>query len=175
MFFLFLYVIGRYDDILVGESRAKWMEVANSGGFLGEYRHTLDAKNRLIVPAKFRELLSNTFYVTRGLDGCLAGYTAESWRDQMAQLAKLPSTNRKVRQYVRSITSKAQECKLDSQGRLQLPQFLVDLAGIEKTCVIVGVSDHFEIWSEERWISFDEEAGDVFEDDAESMTEFLQV
>ena len=151
------------------------MKVENGVVFLGEYRHSLDAKKRLIVPARFRELLSDTFYITRGLDGCLAGYTQESWNEQMAQLAKLPSTSRKARQYVRSITSKAMECRLDSQGRLQLPQYLIELAGIEKACVIVGVSDHFEIWSEERWTSFDEEAGDVFEEDAESMTEFLQI
>lgn len=149
------------------------MEVGRKASFLGEYRHNLDAKNRLIIPAKFRDSLGDTFYVTRGLDGCLAAYTSESWEEQIAQLAKLPSTNKKARQYVRSITSKAQESTLDSQGRLQLPQYLVELAGIEKACVIVGVSDHFEIWSEAGWKSFEDEADDSFEDDAEMLTEFL--
>lgn len=142
--------------------------------FLGEYRHNLDAKNRLIIPARFRDALSDTFYVTRGLDGCLAVYNSDAWQKKMAQLAKLPHTKREVRLYIRSITSKAVESELDSQGRLQLPQFLVDIAGIEKPCVIVGCSDYFEIWSEERWNSFDAEADDSFEANAEAMTDFLE-
>lgn len=142
--------------------------------FLGEYRHNLDAKNRLIIPARFRSALSDTFYVTRGLDGCLAVYNSDTWQARMAELAKLPRTSHKARQYVRSITSKAVESQLDNQGRLQLPSFLVEIAGIQKACVIVGVSDYFEIWSEDRWNSFDEEAGASFEDDAEELTAFLR-
>lgn len=155
------------------ESGAKWMEVGNEVSFYGEYRHCIDAKKRLIIPAKFRDSLSDTFYVTKGLDGCLAVYTEESWKEKISQLSKLPATNRKARQYMRSITSKAQECTLDNQGRLQLPQFQIDLAGIEKACVIIGVTDYFEIWSEERWKSYDDEASDSFEDDAEELTPFL--
>lgn len=164
---------GGENGIIVAESRAKWMEVGKTASFLGEYRHSLDAKKRLIIPAKFRESLSDTFYVTRGLDGCLACYTNDSWAEQIEQLSRLPSTNRKARQYVRSITSKAQESTLDNQGRLQLPQYLIELAGIEKACVIVGVSDHFEIWSEERWKNIEDEADASFEDDAELLTGFL--
>lgn len=165
--------MGSWNGILVVESRAKWMEVGKKASFLGEYRHSIDAKNRLIIPARFRDSLSDTFYVTRGLDGCLSVYTSDGWQEQLDQLAKLPMTNKRARQYVRSITSKAQESTLDSQGRLQLPQFLIAIAGIEKACVIVGVSDHFEIWSEEKWNSFEDEADESFEDDAEMLTEFL--
>ena len=150
------------------------MKVGRKASFLGEYRHCLDAKNRLIIPAKFRDSLSETFYVTKGLDGCLAVYTQESWDDQIAQLSKLPRTNLKARRYIRSITSQAIEGSLDSQGRLQLPQYLIDGAGIEKACVIVGVSDYFEIWSEENWDKQNAEASASFEEDAEELTQFLE-
>ena len=86
----------------------------------------------------------------------------------------MPQTNRKARQYIRSITSKAQESSLDSQGRLQLPQYLIDIAEIEKECVIVGISDYFEIWSLAKWDAFDQEAADDFESDAEDLTEYLK-
>lgn len=142
--------------------------------FLGEYRHSLDAKNRLIMPAKFRNLLSETFYVTKGLDGCLAVYREDTWQEKMADLQKLPTTNKKVRQYIRAITSKATDVSLDSQGRLTLPPFLLELAGIEKKCVIVGVSNYLEIWNEETWDAFDEEADASFEEDAEELTQFLR-
>ena len=162
------------NGIIVAESGAKWMKVGDKSSFLGEYRHNIDSKKRLIIPAKFRDSLSTTFYVTKGLDGCLAVYTEESWAQQVEQLSKLPQTSRKARQYIRSITSKAQESTLDNQGRLQLPQYLIDIAGIEKECVIVGVSDYFEIWSEQKWSEFDETAADEFESDAEELTEYLK-
>ncbi|MCH4015185.1 MAG: division/cell wall cluster transcriptional repressor MraZ [Solobacterium sp.] len=159
------------------QSGTEWHKVEGKEvktAFLGEYRHNLDAKNRLIIPARFREALSPAFYVTRGLDGCLAVYNSDAWQAKMAELAKLPHTKREVRLYIRSITSKAVESELDGQGRLQLPQFLVDIAGIDKPCVIVGCSDYFEIWSEQRWDSFDSEADDSFEANAEAMTELLE-
>ena len=98
------------------------MKVGDKASFLGEYRHNIDAKNRLIIPAKFRDSLSSTFYVTKGLDGCLAVYTEESWAQQVEQLSKLPQTNRKARQYLRIITSKSQESSLDSKVILQINQ-----------------------------------------------------
>ncbi len=149
------------------------MEVEGNASFYGEYRHTIDAKKRLIIPSKFRDSLSDTFYVTKGFDGCLAVYTADSFQKQIQELQQLPRTSIKARQYIRSITSKAADCSLDAQGRLQLPQYLIDIAEIQKQVVIVGVSDYFEIWSEEKWDSFDEQAADSFEENAEEMTGFL--
>lgn len=142
--------------------------------FMGEYRHSLDAKNRIIIPAKFREELGNTFIVTKGLDGCLTIYTETEWQKVIEQLEKLPTTKKEVRQYIRYLTSKASECEIDGQGRIQLPQVLVTFADMKKKCVVVGAADHVEIWSEERWNAFDEEAGESFEAIAESLTEYLR-
>ena len=142
--------------------------------FMGEYRHSLDAKNRMIIPAKFREELGNTFVVTKGLDGCLTVYTSSQWAKIIEQLEKLPTTKKEARQYVRYLTSKASECELDGQGRIQLPQVLVAAADIKKKCVVVGAADHVEIWSEERWNAYEEEAAESFESIAETLTEYLQ-
>ena len=142
--------------------------------FIGQYRHNLDAKNRIIVPARFRDGLGEEFVVTKGLDGCLSIFTADKWTEMIGRLARIPATKREARQYLRSLTSKAVECSLDNQGRIQLPQFLIATANIKKSCVIVGVADHVEIWPEETWDSYDEEASESFETVAESLTEFLQ-
>ena len=142
--------------------------------FMGEYRHSLDAKNRLIIPARFRDELGDTFVVTRGFDGCLTVYTEDQWKKIVAQLEQLPVTKSEVRKYIRSLLSKAQECEFDSQGRIQLPQSLVGVADITKKCVIIGAADHLEIWSEERWDAYDETSDETFEADAETLTEFLK-
>ena len=142
--------------------------------FIGQYRHNLDAKNRIIVPARFRDGLGEELVVTKGLDGCLSIFTADKWTEMIGRLERIPATKREARQYLRSLTSKAVECSLDNQGRIQLPQFLIATANIKKSCVIVGVADHVEIWPEETWDTYDEEASESFETVAESLTEFLQ-
>ena len=142
--------------------------------FMGEYRHSLDTKNRLIIPAKFRDGLGESFVVTKGNDGCLAVYTQDKWEGMIARLARIPSTKKEARLYMRSLTSKAVECSLDSQGRIQLPQFLIKTAEIVKSCMVIGVADHIEIWPEEKWEVYSEEADAAFETVGEDLTEFLQ-
>ena len=142
--------------------------------FMGEYRHRLDAKNRMIIPAKFREELGDTFVVTKGLDGCLTVYTQEHWSKIVTELEQLPSTKADARKYIRSLMSKAQECEFDSQGRIQLPQVLVASAEIEKNCAVIGAADHVEIWAEDKWEAYEEAASDSFEAIAESLTEFMR-
>lgn len=142
--------------------------------FMGEYRHNLDSKNRLIVPSKFRDQLSSTVYVTEWMDGCLAAYGETQWNEMVEKLNRLPKTNKAARMYVRRITGKADVCPIDPQGRILLPQFLIRDTGIAKACVVVGVSDHFEIWPAERYDEYDDETDENLEDLAESLTEYLQ-
>ncbi len=141
--------------------------------FMGEFRHSLDAKNRLIIPARMREDLGDSFVVTSGLDGCLTVYTMEHWERIIEGLSRLPSTKREARQYIRHITSKATECSFDSQGRIQLPQNLVTAAGIMKKCAVIGAADHVEIWAEEKWDTYDAEIAASFEEAAENLTEYI--
>ena len=141
--------------------------------FMGEYRHNIDAKGRMIIPARFRDELGNRFVVTRGLDGCLRTYTVAQLDAVFEQLKRLPSTKRETRMYIHMLTSKASECELDSQGRILLSAALITESGIEKECVVVGVADHVEIWAKERWDNYYDEASASFEDVAEQLTEFL--
>lgn len=160
---------------MVVESGAKWKKVGDSIMFMGEYRHTLDAKGRIIIPAKFRDELKDNFVVTRGLDGCLTIYTQEQWECVFEQLKRLPNTKKETRMYIHMITSKATECIPDSQGRINLPNTLIEEAKIDKECVIVGVADHVEIWAKDRWENYYDEASSSFEDIAEQLTDFLTV
>lgn len=142
--------------------------------FMGEYRHSLDAKNRLIIPSRFREELGDTFVVTRYLDGCLTVYTEAQWKKITDQLSAIPMTNKAGRQFSRIFLSMAVECEPDGQGRIQLPQALIKAADITKKCAVIGTGDHVEIWSEERWDSYNDISDDSFEEAAETLTEFLR-
>ncbi len=142
--------------------------------FIGEYVHTLDSKNRIIMPSKFREDLGDSFIVTKGLDGCLTVYKMEQWKTLLEKLEQLPNTKKEARLYIRGLTAKATECLCDTQGRIQLPSFLVKEADLLKQCVFVGVADHVELWSKERWDAYYEDASATFDDIAESLTEFLK-
>lgn len=139
---------------------------------LGEYKHSIDTKGRLIIPAKFREDLGERFIVTRGLDGCLFGYPMEEWTALKEKLKQLPLVKKESRAFTRFFYSAATECELDKQGRINIPQPLRTHAGLEKNCYVIGVSDRFEIWSEERWDEFSQEAGESFDEIAENMIDF---
>lgn len=141
--------------------------------FMGEYAHNIDKKGRIIIPAKFREELGMKVIITRGLDGCLNGYTKDQWEVIYEQLLKLPSTKKDARMFVRMMTSKAAECEIDNQGRVLLPSSLISLASIQKECMIIGAANHIEIWAKETWTSVDEEANESFEDIAENLTDFM--
>lgn len=119
--------------------------------FMGEYRHTVDPKGRLIVPSKFRELLGAEFVVTRGLDGCLFVYPMDSWEAYVADLKKLPLTDKNARLFMRFIVAGATTCELDKQGRILLPATLREFAGLEKDVVLVGVLTKIEIWDKDRY------------------------
>ncbi len=141
--------------------------------FMGEFAHSIDKKGRMIIPAKFREELGMKVIITRGLDGCLNGYTKDQWDKIYEQLLQLPTTKKDARMFVRMMTSKAAECEIDAQGRVLLPAGLIALANITKECMIIGAANHFEVWAKDRWEQVDEEASASFEDIAESLSEFI--
>jgi len=157
---------------MVVESGTKCHKVVNLM-FMGEYAHQLDNKGRLIIPAKFRELLGDKMIINRGLDGCLNVYSLTQWETILNQLKQLPTTKKESRMYVHMMTAKAAIVDVDSAGRVLLPASLINEAALVKACVIVGVVDHCEIWSEERWATYYESASASFETVAESLTDFL--
>ncbi|APZ49102.1 cell division/cell wall cluster transcriptional repressor MraZ [Jeotgalibaca sp. PTS2502] len=139
---------------------------------IGEYKHNMDAKGRIIMPAKFREELGQSFILTRGLDGCLFGYPMEQWEILQEKLKQLPLAKKDARAFVRFFYSAATEAEIDKQGRINIPANLAEYAKIEKECRVVGVSDRIEIWSNTKWEDFADMAEDSFEDIAESMIDF---
>lgn len=124
----------------------------------GEYHHTLDNKDRFILPAKFREKIKKLkikkFYLTRGLDGCLFLFPQDIWKKLEERLNSLDFTKYEVRFFNRLYFSGAQETEIDSQGRISLPQHLKEFAQIKKEIVIIGVAERIEIWAKERWEEF---------------------
>lgn len=142
--------------------------------FIGEYYHNLDAKGRIIIPAKFRDELNGTFILTRGLDGCLTIYSTEKWEKIFEEINKLPETKKATRQYIRMLTANACECTLDNQGRILIPANLSGSVNITKECVVVGANSHVEIWDKATWNAYMNDASENFEDIAESLSDLIQ-
>jgi MraZ protein len=119
---------------------------------LGEYEHTIDDKNRLTLPARFRDAMSGGVVVTRGMDGCLYAYPRGDWlerfQSRVAELDPLSSEGRKLQ---RHFFSGAAEADLDKQGRIMIPSPLLRYAGLERDVVVAGIHDHLEIWDRETW------------------------
>ena len=129
--------------------------------FTGEYHHNLDAKGRLIIPAKFRDQLGMEFTVTRSLDGCRAMYASKEWEALEDKLNALPMTNEKARALKRFLLGSANTCELDKQGRILIPQVLREKAGLDRDITLLGVGDHIEIWNADLYnekYNFDDEA-----------------
>ena len=137
--------------------------------FMGEYHHNIDDKGRLIIPAKFRSELGETFIVTRGLEKGLYVYSETEWNRIVAKLKTLPFTKKDVRTFDRFFFSGATECEFDRQGRINITSPLVSYADITKECVIIGANDRLEIWSEEGWNNFFLENQSTIEDIAENL------
>ncbi|MCL5981646.1 MAG: division/cell wall cluster transcriptional repressor MraZ [Firmicutes bacterium] len=127
--------------------------------FIGEHQHSLDDKGRLIMPAKFREGLGESFIITRGLDNCLFVYPQQEWNVLQQKMKSLPSTKADTRAFVRFFFSGASECEVDKQGRVLIPASLREYARLEKDVVVAGVSSRVEIWAEEAWRQYREETG----------------
>ena len=137
--------------------------------FMGEYHHNIDEKGRLIIPAKFREELGETFIVTRGLEKCLYVYSMVEWEKLVSKLKTLPFTKKDARIFIRSFFSGAAECEFDRQGRINITSPLVTYADITKECVIIGANDRIEIWSEDGWNNFFDENSEKIEEIAENL------
>ena len=137
--------------------------------FIGEYHHSIDEKGRLIVPAKFREELGNSFIVTRGIEICLFVYPMNEWKKIVNKLETLPFTKRDAREFMRFFLSGASEAEFDKQGRINITSPLISYANLTKDCVVIGTGDRLEIWSLENWSTFFNSAKDNMSDIAENL------
>ena len=136
---------------------------------IGEFEHSLDAKGRLIMPAKLRESIGERFVVTKGLDGCLFAFSLDEWANFEEKLKMLPLSNKNSREFSRFFLSGATECEIDKQGRFLIPNNLRDAANLEKEVVIIGVGTRIEILDKNKWKSYSNDNISV-EEIAENMT-----
>ena len=120
----------------------------------GEYRHNIDSKGRIIVPSRIREEMGDKIVITRGLDGCLFGYSEKTWNSIMQKLNSLPFTKKDARNFTRFMTSGAISLEFDKQGRINIPNYLNQYASLLREVVIIGVIDRIEIWSCDKWEEF---------------------
>jgi MraZ protein len=141
--------------------------------FYGEHEHTIDRKGRLIIPSRFREAMKEhyveRFVVTRGLDKCLFLFPEDEWRTQENRLKALPFTKAQARQFNRLYFSGAVELTFDRQGRILIPPYLREFAGLKRDVVVVGLSTRIEIWSKEGWQGFYGKTKDSYEEIAERL------
>jgi len=119
--------------------------------FLGEYSHSLDAKGRLTIPARFRKELEDGLVISRGQECCLTVYPQATWQELSESLGRLPWTREEVRSYNRLLFSGAHEATLDKMGRVLIPAFLREYAGIDQEAAVVGVNAVIEIWNPGTW------------------------
>ena len=137
--------------------------------FMGEYRHSLDDKGRLFIPARMRDLLGGRFVITKGLDRCLFLYSGKEWEGVQERLAHLPLSSPEARAFARFFFSGASECEPDRQGRILVPQVLRQHAELERETVIVGVATRVEIWAAESWQHYTDESQGSPEELAENL------
>jgi len=137
---------------------------------IGEYEHSLDAKGRLIMPAKLRTDMGEKFIITKGLDGCLFVFSQIEWSNFESKLKELPLTNKNARDFVRFFLSGATECEIDKQGRFLLVNTLREYAEITKEVIIIGVGTRLEIWNKDKWKKYNNNENISADTIAENMT-----
>lgn len=139
--------------------------------FIGEFNHTVDVKGRINIPAKFREQLNETFFITKGLDECLFVFPEDEWRMFEDKLKGLPLTNKNARAFVRLFFAGATECSFDKQGRIIVPGNLREYAHLEKDVKVIGVGTRVEVWSNQTWENYSNPENISYDEIAEQMAE----
>ena len=136
---------------------------------IGEFEHNLDAKGRMIMPAKIRYDVGDTFVISKGLDGCLFGFSMNEWNNFEEKLKTLQLTNKNARDFVRFFLSGAVEAEVDKQGRFLIPANLREYAGLTKETIITGVGTRIEIWDKDKWKTYNSDENLSADEIAENM------
>jgi MraZ protein len=139
--------------------------------FTGEYTYSLDDKKRLAIPPKMRLALGQKGVITRGLDKCLYLFTAKEWEKMVEKISQLPLAGADSRSFARFFLTGAMEVSLDNLGRVLIPDFLKNYAGLNKRVVVAGVNNHIEIWDESKWREYREKTEGASEEIAERLYE----
>ncbi|MEI7425945.1 MAG: division/cell wall cluster transcriptional repressor MraZ [Candidatus Moraniibacteriota bacterium] len=137
--------------------------------FIGEYQHSIDPKKRLAVPSKFRDELKNKVVVTRGPDKCLFIYPMKVWEVLAEKLGAIPVGESGTRSFVRLMLAGATDVETDKQGRILIPDYLKEYAGLDKNVIIAGIYNRLEIWDENKWNEYKKNAEKNTDDIAEQL------
>ena len=138
--------------------------------FIGEYKHTIDPKNRMTIPSKFQGQLSDGAIITRGLDNCLFIFTNEEWKRVADQIKQQSFTTANARAFSRLMLAGAMDVKLDNQGRILIPGYLSDYAKLGTKVVVAGLYDRLEVWNEDAWEKYKKATESNANDIAEHMS-----
>jgi MraZ protein len=139
--------------------------------FVGEYNYSLDEKKRLAIPVKFRKDFKAGIVVTRGVDSCLFIYTLQEWQKLADKISKLPINQANTRAFTRLMLAGAMDTKLDSAGRMILPDYLCQYAKIQRKVVITGLYNRLEIWDETQWANYQKRSEEESQTIAENLGE----
>ncbi|HEB12722.1 MAG TPA: transcriptional regulator MraZ [Actinobacteria bacterium] len=139
--------------------------------FLGEFQHTVDNKNRLILPAKFRESFADGLIITKGFENCLFIFSKAEWPGIEEKITSLQLLKKDARKLSRFFFGGASEEVPDKNGRIVVPAHLRDFADLKKDVVVVGVSNRLEVWSKSNWQEYVVEAEKSYEDTAEELAD----
>ena len=137
--------------------------------FFGFYEHSLDDKNRLMIPRKMREESGMKVFILKGFDGALSVYKAVTFEKMVQDIETLPFNLKNSRDYIRTALASACELDVDKQGRIMIPTLLINKFHIGKEVVVIGVGDHFEIWNKELYEKYESETSPNFEKIAEEI------
>lgn len=121
---------------------------------IGEYKHNLDSKKRMAIPAKFRKEIGKKVVIAKGQDQCLSVYPISEWEKVAEKLSELPTGSADARNFVRPFLAGATDVEIDALGRILIPDYLKEFAGLKDKAVIVGIYKRFEIWNEENWENY---------------------
>ena len=138
---------------------------------LGEYKHNLDTKGRMAIPAKFRDKLSAGAIITRGIDDCLFVFANAEWDTLAKKLVALPLAQANSRAFVRLMLAGATDVEIDNQGRILIPDYLRKYAGLKKEVIVAGLYNRIEIWDEAAWQSYKTKTESSSEEIAEKLGE----
>ncbi len=139
--------------------------------FIGEFQHNLDSKGRVAVPVKFRNKLSAGAIITRGLDHCLFIFSGNEWETLAQKLISLPLAQANSRAFVRLMLAGAMDAQLDKQGRILIPDYLREYAGLKKQVIVAGLYNRIEIWDSEAWKQYKSKTESSSDEIAEKLSE----
>lgn len=137
--------------------------------FIGEYQHTIDPKKRVAMPSKCRSGLGDKVVVTRGMDKCLFVYPLKTWEKLAEKLGSLPVGESGTRSFIRLMLAGATDVDIDRQGRILIPDYLKEYAGLKKNVTVAGLFDRLEIWDQAKWSAYKSKAEKSSDEIAEQL------